>query len=457
MFNIKFHSGSKLPTWAVVQVKLRSRRNTLAQNETDLGRVVGLFSEALAVNGLTVAVQPQLFSDIEVDPQSGNFSALDNFFRSATSSRAALVYFILGDKDTQTYNKIKFLGDIKYGIHSVCSVGSKLFGNRGASAQYFANVALKFNLKLGGTNQIVDKPKLGIIGEGKTMIIGLDVTHPSPGSSEGAPSVAGIVASVDVKLGQWPAAISVQTGRQEMVAGLKEMVKSRLVLWRLRGNRELPENLLVYRDGVSEGQYQIVIDNELPLIREACRDMYSPSQTSAGLPKISILVVGKRHHTRFYPTQVRDADIKSSNPMPGTVVDRVVTEARNWDFFLQAHAALHGTARPAHYVVILDEIFSGAKRPVQTGQMFQSHADTLENLTHNMCYLFGRATKAVSICPPAYYADLVCERARCYLSGVFDPTTPPETFASGRSGDTPTFNPADAQVHDTLKDTMFYI
>ena len=57
-------------------------------------------------------------------------------------------------------------------------------------------------------------------------------------------------------------------------------------------------------------------------------------------------------------------------------------------------------------------------------------ADVLEDLTHNMCCLFGRATKAVSVCRPAYYADLVCERARRYLSGVFE-MTPPELSVAG--------------------------
>lgn len=31
------------------------------------------------------------------------------------------------------------------------------------------------------------------------------------------------------------------------------------------------------------------------------------------------------------------------------------------DFFLQAHTALQGTAKPSHYVVILDEIKLGAE------------------------------------------------------------------------------------------------
>ncbi len=58
-------------------------------------------------------------------------------------------------------------------------------------------------------------------------------------------------------------------------------------------------------------------------------------------------------------------------------------------------------AKPTHYVVLHDEIGLGG------GQ--------LETITHNLCYHYGIATKAVSICPPAYYADILCERGRCYL------------------------------------------
>ena len=60
---------------------------------------------------------------------------------------------------------------------------------------------------------------------------------------------------------------------------------------------------------------------------------------------------------------------------------------------------VEGTARPAHYVVVQDQI-----------GLEQVYLET-----HKLCYLFGRTTKAVSNCPSAYYADLLCERARCYL------------------------------------------
>lgn len=127
---------------------------------------------------------------------------------------------------------------------------------------------------------------------------------------------------------------------------------------------------------------------------------------------------GKRHHTRFFPTEVQGADHKS-NPLPGTVVDRGITSVYLFDFFLQgkiflrnslysklirtspAHGSIQGTAKPTHYHVIHDEM--------------NFTADKVQTLTNNICHMFARATKAVSLASPAYYADLACERGRCYL------------------------------------------
>jgi hypothetical protein len=281
------------------------------------------------------------------------------------------------------------------------------------------------------------------------MVVGLDVTHPSPGSKEGAPRAAGIVASVDKFLGQWPGAFSLQEGRKEMVSALESLFLSRLKLWEKR-NRQLPENIIIYRDGVSEGQYQLVIEQELPLIRNACRQAYPATATKQGYPKLTIAVCGKRHHTRFYPAHEGEAD-RSSNCAPGTVVDRGVTEVRGWDFFLQPHACLQGTARTGHYYVVLDEILR--TRPVKPP--FQNPSDALEDLTHNMCHLFGRATKAVSLCPPAYYADLLCTRLRCYLSDQFDPNDSSATPSVVSGGASQTS--LDISIAENLKDTMFYI
>ena len=140
-----------------------------------------------------------------------------------------LLFIILPGENTPLYKHIKALADKYYGIHTICSVGSKLAKDRGRD-QYMANVALKFNLKLGGINQIVENKNLGIIDQNKTMVVGINVTHPSPGSSSNAPSVSAMVASIDKFLGQWRTVLRIQRATQESVDDLTEMLKSRLHL-----------------------------------------------------------------------------------------------------------------------------------------------------------------------------------------------------------------------------------
>ncbi|KAH7012261.1 ribonuclease H-like domain-containing protein [Microdochium trichocladiopsis] len=376
MVNMKLNTTGTMTNWSYLLISIPDRRD--AFDQAGLIAMLVKFQEALRKTGMVVAPPAQgrrLVLRDQDDPE------LDNVFKLAAKS-LHLLFIILPDT-TPLYNRIKHCGDVKYGIQTICVVGHKIAKEKGQD-QYFANVALKLNLKLGGNNQLLDKPRLGIINENKTMVVGIDVTHPSPGSSSREPSIAGMVASVDRWLGQWPAILQVQAGaRQEMVTDLSDMLKSRLQLWKTKGHHQpLPENILVYRDGVSEGQYDKVIDEELPRLRKACTEVYPTSDQKKGLPHFTIVIVGKRHHTRFYPTKEANAD-RSGNPKPGTIVDRGVTEARNWDFFLQAHAAIQGTARPGHYVVVLDEIFR-ARYAKTLPPDCSNVADVLEDLTQSL-------------------------------------------------------------------------
>lgn len=89
----------------------------------------------------------------------------------------------------------------------------------------------------------------------------------------------------------------------------------------------------------------------------------------------------------------------------------------DFDFYLQAHAGLQGHVKSTHYTVVYDEN--------------QLTADELQQSTHNASHLYARATKAVSLIPAAYYADLACERGRCYLN---DFLVDDKTSSGGRSG-----------------------
>ncbi|KAL4890621.1 ribonuclease H-like domain-containing protein [Aspergillus ambiguus] len=443
MKSIRFEQPTKLVSWTWLLIDVEGARPFFSSPQ-DL--IQPLKSFAAKLNEIGVNINPPHPGRRILVNRDDDFEAVIDqaVCELVSKQQPKLIMGILPFNDAGYYSAVKRACDIKYGVLNINVLAERL---RTANDQYIANVGLKFNLKLGGVNQTLDRKELGIIGEGKTMLAGIDVTHPSPGSSPDAPSIAAVVASTDATLGQWPAQLRIQKSRQEMVSDLDAMLQTPLKNW-VTSHKRYPENLIIYRDGVSESQYETVLEKELPLVKKACAAVYPASDTKQGLPRIAIMCVGKRHHTRFYPTRDQDAD-RSANPSNGTVVDRGVTEARNWDFYLQAHTALKGTARPAHYFTLWDEIFHRQK----PAPPHQNAADALEALTHHLCYLFGRATKAVSICPPAYYADLVCTRARCYLSKMYDPSTASSVGSVAESKP----EAMTVTVHPNVKNTMFYI
>jgi eukaryotic translation initiation factor 2C len=269
------------------------------------------------------------------------------------------------------YSLIKLVGDIKYGIQTVL-IKDENCGKLAPSPDLglIGNLALKFCAKAGGQAWSVQQTALKLIDK-DTMVVGIDVTHPSPDSQRKAPSIAAIVASYDANLSGWTADVRIQASRVEMVEGLAELMEGRLQVFCKKNNGRLPTKILIYRDGVSEGQFKLVLNTEFPSIVKALDALYG---ASAKHPKVSIVIVGKRHHTRFYPTARAHADVQqpkfsggpergSFNTVPGTVVDRHITGYGDqvWDFYLQPHKALQGTARPAHYIVIKNEMgFSAA-------------------------------------------------------------------------------------------------
>jgi eukaryotic translation initiation factor 2C len=125
---------------------------------------------------------------------------------------------------------------------------------------------------------------------------------------------------------------------------------------------KLPSHILFYRDGVSESQYGMVHLEELPQIKEGCRRVIASEKLppTTSLPKITLLVVGKRHHTRFFPYKksrgysIGDKTTDKSLPA-GLIIDHTVVNAHQFSFYLQSHDSPLGTAKSGHYVVIVNE------------------------------------------------------------------------------------------------------
>lgn len=75
--------------------------------------------------------------------------------------------------------------------------------------------------------------------------------------------------------------------------------------------------------------------------------------------------------------------------------------------------------------------------------------------------MFARATKAVSLASPAYYADLACERGRCYLHKLLQGISSSAGSTASGGNEEAVVREANqlwkAGVGAKLKDTMFYL
>lgn len=347
-----------------------------------------------------------------------------------------LIVVILPEANTQIYSAVKHFGDVMMGVATQCLKAKKC--NR-ANPQYWANVMLKVNAKLGGINNILDNSPLNDPNH-PTIVMGADVIHPAPGT-EGRPSFTGLVTSVDQYTAKYVATSKVQTGRQEIIADLEEMVKyslSKYTLYRraVEKSNTPPSRLIFYRDGVSEGQFKTVLEEELPAIKNACRD------AKLNL-KITLIIVGKRHHIRMFP-QASDAD-KSGNCPAGTTIDSGLGDPAEYDYYQLSHGGLIGTSRPAHYNVIYDDNnFS---------------ADAIQNLSFSLAHVYARATRSVSIPAPVYYADIVCARSKNHFSpDVSLETTDAESQASSAvEAQLERYKREYKPLHDNMSRNMYFM
>ncbi|KAK2997848.1 hypothetical protein RJ639_026377, partial [Escallonia herrerae] len=143
-------------------------------------------------------------------------------------------------------------------------------------------------------------------------------------------------------------------------------------------------------DGVSESQFNQVLNIELDQIIEACKFL-----DEKWSPKFTVIIAQKNHHTKFFKAGSPD------NVPPGTVIDTQVCHPHNNDFYMCAHAGMIGTRRPTHYHVLFDDIgFT---------------ADDLQELIHSLSYVYQRSTTAISIVSLVRYAHLAATQVSMFV------------------------------------------
>lgn len=199
------------------------------------------------------------------------------------------------------------------------------------------------------------------------MVVGIDVYHDT--ALGGKRSAVGFCATLNPRFTQYYSRVTFQRQGQEIIDTLHVLIEESLRQYFVH-NKSLPERIVIYRDGVGDGMLEAVVrsscecarvslkqmEHEVPQFRRAFANLGSGYQ-----PKLAVVVVKKRIHTRLFVTggaTQQTGTRPTGNPPPGTVVDTDICHPRwygisyylsfpsymicRYDFFLISQAVRNG-------------------------------------------------------------------------------------------------------------------
>uniref|UniRef100_A0A7E4VUG8 Piwi domain-containing protein n=1 Tax=Panagrellus redivivus TaxID=6233 RepID=A0A7E4VUG8_PANRE len=281
-----------------------------------------------------------------------------------------------------------------------------------AKLRSFENIYNKTNLKLGGLNYQVafERSRMSeMFDADKMFVLGYDVSHPTNinGAADGArPSVVGICYNSAKQNHSFIGSFFFQQGLSEAVDSkyLEQSVCHGLELRsQQRPNAPPIEMCVVYRDGLSEGQFSMAVTQELPAIQRGFKAARLP------VPKIAIIIASKRHNNRLFSQQGG----RIGNPVPGVIVQKGLMRYRASEFFLQAANPIQGTGRPVNYTIIVNEP--------------NLLMDEVQGFTNGLCYSHQIVSSAISMPEPVFQAHELAKRGANNFAVMSDQITLPRS------------------------------
>ncbi|KAK0410102.1 hypothetical protein QR680_004945 [Steinernema hermaphroditum] len=271
------------------------------------------------------------------------------------------------------------------------------------------NIINKTNVKMGGVNYslVVNAPGTQhLFGKGR-LYIGFQVSHAAPLSPEEIamgvvprqPTVIGAAGNITKEPAAFVGDIMFQTPRSDdMEIAMKKLVKEFAERYKAAVGCP-PSEVVIYRNGASEGQFVNLLRAEVPAIRTALKE------AGAGTAKLTLMVVSKLHNVRLMPSAMRPGGkAPEQNVKPGTVVDTTIVHPSFAEFYLNSHQTLQGSAKTPKYTVMVDDS--------------QFQMSYLELMTYVLSYGHQIVGLPTSLPTPAYVAGRYAERGAMLLQAA---------------------------------------
>jgi eukaryotic translation initiation factor 2C len=160
---VKFAKGAALRNWIVLVIRDGGRDEFNPPPDPELPNTVRDFMKMCRTSGMTVDTKDPAIIPVSLPPknmQDPTRAAVAQAVRNAVMqvpTKPSIALVILSSADKHVYNNIKHMCDVGLDLATVCVQAAKIRKEKG-QLQYFANVALKFNMKLGGVKYVLSIP-----------------------------------------------------------------------------------------------------------------------------------------------------------------------------------------------------------------------------------------------------------------------------------------------------------
>lgn len=225
----------------------------------------------------------------------------------------------------------------------------------------------------------------------KFMIVGIDVYHDTIDRKK---SCLGFVASMNDYTSQWWSHVFFQNSLEEIGQKINStMVKAITKFHAING--DVPDRIIVYRDGTGDGQLATVLDVEIPQVLDGIKFYMRDDNRDKKMPDLSYIIVQKRINAKF---GLR-ANNRCTNPLPGSYVDHTITHPDYNDFFLVSQHVNQGTVSPTKYIVLREggnlKLDHHQKLAYKMTHMYYNWCGTIRvpapcQYAHKLAYLCGQ-------------------------------------------------------------------
>ncbi|KAF1747798.1 hypothetical protein GCK72_024264 [Caenorhabditis remanei] len=308
---------------------------------------------------------------------------LEAVFKKAKQAGRQLIFFVIRTR-YNIHQAIKSF-EQKYDILTQeihFETGEKFF----RQAQTRQNIVNKTNMKLGGLNYLIGS---NYLNNPRVLIIGFET------SQTGGDIVTVGYAANMMDHYQKFAGGYIYTARSRDIYGpiIKDTLVGIFNNFKKFKNRGAPEELIIYFNGVTEGQYGMINEEYTQQVKNACSTM-----NEAFRPKITIIATSKTHNERLYKSEQG----RISNLEPGTVVDHTIVSPVYSEFYLASSVARQGTTKAAKFTLIY------ASAPGKS-------MERIETLTNDLCYDHQIVFHPVGLPVPLFIAGRYSQRGAMVL------------------------------------------